>query len=58
MSLVLEHTIEENDDGCLTWDFVDSTGAYAASTNAGGYGTPNLASAAVTSATILIIPHG
>ncbi len=58
MSLILEHTIEENDDGCLTWDFVDSTGAYVAVTNVGGYGTPNVASSAITSATILIIPHG
>ncbi len=58
MSLILEHTLEENADGCLTWDFVDSTGNYSASLVPGGYGAPNLASSAVTSATILIVPHG
>lgn len=57
MSLVLEHDLSEA-EGCLVWNFWDDTGSYAASTNPGGYGSPNLASSAVTSATLQVLPYG
>ena len=57
MALILSHTNTEQ-DGCLLWHFVDNTGTYNVTTNVGGYGTPNLASSAVTSATLYILPYG
>lgn len=57
MALEILCEVEET-DGCLEWDFIDSTGAYNATTNPTGYGAPNMASTAVTSATITITPHG
>lgn len=54
--LVLGQLIEEQ-DGCLEWHFTDTAGVYSA-TNTGGYGTPNVASSAITSATLLVLPYG
>ncbi len=56
MSLILDQSIDEQ-SGCQEWHFVDETGSYS-SDNTGGYGSPNLASSAVTSATILVLQNG
>lgn len=57
MALDLQSSITES-DGCKKWEFVDSTGAYDATDNTGGYGTPNIASTSVTTATIYVLPYG
>lgn len=56
MALILDQLIEEN-DGCLSWNFTDASGDYSA-TNTGGYGSPNVATTAITIATLTILPYG
>ncbi len=57
MAFELALEVSEN-SGCQSWNFEDSTGLYSASTNTGGYGSPNVASSAITSATILVLQNG
>jgi len=45
-------------EGCLSWNLIDDTGVYNDPDNLEGYGAPNLASSAVTSATFLVLPFG
>lgn len=51
MALVLAETVEPQ-DGCRGFEFNDSTGVYNATTNPGGYNTPNPDSTIVNLATI------
>ena len=53
----LSHDIEEQ-EGCKEIILWDDSGTYNATTNPTGYGAPNIASADVTEATILITPYG
>lgn len=57
MALEILNSVSEA-DGCKSWDFVDTTGAYNDPDNLTGYGAPNTASSAVTGATIYILPYG
>lgn len=54
MALIPTFSIEQASD-CTYIYYVDSTGTYNASTNAGGYGTPNPASNDVTSYVLEIL---
>lgn len=59
MALETSITISET-TGCQEWAIVDSSGNYSvvAPINLTGYGAPNLASSAVTSATISVYKYG
>lgn len=57
MSLILQHAYEEQDN-CQDIYFWDDTGTYAGGSNEGGYGTPNIASTAVTQALLKIYAYG
>lgn len=57
MALELQGTIEET-TLCTNIEFFDPTGTYNASTNPGGYGSPNLASSAVTKAILNVYKYG
>lgn len=57
MALILEHEVSEQVD-CTKWDFIITSGDYNATTNPGGFGAPNVASTAITSATLEVKPYG
>ena len=59
MALEVSLSVLESED-CQSWDVVDTAGTYSAVApiNLTGYDTPNLASADVIKATILVIQYG
>lgn len=57
MALEVEYSICRNQD-CESFKVKDTTGVYNASSNTGGYGTPNPLASATTQLVINITPYG
>ncbi len=56
MSLILDFEVEPSGD-CKSFEFVDTTGVYDASSNPGGFGSPNPPLSDVTVATVTITAY-
>ena len=57
MALALGFSLDEN-SGCRSINFIETTGVYNVTTNPGGFGAPNATSNNITSVIINVYPQG